>query len=63
MRVLELFSGTHSVGKVCKEYGWEVVSVDLENADINTHILKWDYAKDYKEGDFDIICFASMLLI
>jgi len=55
MRVLELFSGTHSVGKVCKEYDWEVVSVDLENADINIDILKWDYKKDYKEGDFDII--------
>ena len=55
MRVLELFSGTHSVGKVCQNYGWDVVSVDLKNADINIDILKWDYKKDYKEGDFDII--------
>ena len=29
MRVLELFSGTGSVGKCCKELGWDVVSVDL----------------------------------
>ena len=55
MKVLELFSGTGSVGKVCKEKGWEVVSLDLTNADINIDILKWDYKKDYKEGDFDII--------
>jgi len=55
MKILELYSGTHSVGKVCKEKGWEVVSLDLDNADINIDILKWDYKKDYKEGDFDII--------
>ena len=55
MKVLELFSGTHSVGKVCEEKGWEVVSLDLENADINMSILDWDYKKDYKKGDFDII--------
>lgn len=56
MKVLELFSGTHSVGKVCKEKGWEVLSVDIDGrADINIDILKWDYKKDYKEGDFDLI--------
>ena len=45
MRVLELFSGTHSVGKVCKEYGWEVVSVDLENADINIYGMELENGK------------------
>ncbi len=55
MRVLELFAGTHSVGKVCKELGYEVVSLDLAGADINTDILEWDYKKDYKPGDFDCI--------
>ena len=55
MRVLELFAGTGSVGKVCKEKGWDVVSLDLQNADINIDIMDWDYAKDYKEGDFDIV--------
>jgi hypothetical protein len=54
MKVLELFSGTGSVGKVCKELGWEVVSLDLKGADINTNILDWDYTQ-YAVGDFDII--------
>ena len=52
MRVLELFSGTGSVGKVCKELGWEVVSLDLKGADININILDWDYKN---VGSFDII--------
>ena len=54
MRVLELFSGTGSVGKVCKDLGYEVVSLDLKGADINTDILKWDYTQ-YAVGHFDII--------
>jgi len=54
MRVLELFSGTHSVGKVCKEKGYEVVSLDLKGADINMNILEWDYTQ-YTVGHFDII--------
>ena len=55
MRVLELFSGTGSVGKVCKKLGWKVVSLDLKYADINTDIMDWDYKALYKEGDFDIV--------
>jgi len=56
MKVLEVFSGTHSVGKVARAKGWEVLSLDIDgDADINIDILKWDYKKDYKEGDFDII--------
>jgi hypothetical protein len=55
MRVLELFSGTGSVGKVCREKGWEVISLDLKGADINTDILNWDYANAYPVGHFDII--------
>ena len=34
MKLLELFSGTGSVGKVAKTLGWEVVSLGLKNADI-----------------------------
>jgi len=54
MKVLELFSGTGSVSKVCNELGFEVISLDLHNADINCDILKWDYTK-YNVGEFDII--------
>ncbi len=54
MKVLELFSGTGSVSRVCNELGFEVISLDLHNADINCDILKWDYTK-YNVGEFDII--------
>jgi hypothetical protein len=54
MRVLELFSGTGSVGKICKENGWEVISLDLKGADINVDIKEWDYTI-YPVGHFDII--------
>ena len=58
MKILELFSGTGSVGKIAKEKGWEVVSVDIRtyhDQEPPTHlvdILKFDYKK-YK--NFDII--------
>ena len=55
MRILELFSGTHSVGKVATELGYEVLSLDMDgNADINIDILDWDY-KQYPVGYFDVI--------
>jgi site-specific DNA-cytosine methylase len=54
MRVLELFSGTGSVGKVCRLKGWEVISLDLKGADINTDIMEWDY-RSLPVGHFDII--------
>jgi len=31
VKVLEVFSGTGSVGKVCKDLGWDVVSVDIRD--------------------------------
>jgi len=46
MLVLELFSGTGSVGKNAKKRGFKVISVDSNkktNADIITDILEWDY--------------------
>ncbi len=55
MKVLELFAGTHSVGKVCEELGHEVVSLDLAGADININILEWDYKKAFEPGHFDAI--------
>ena len=43
MNMLELFSGTGSVGSVAKNLSFNVVSLDLKNADINCNILEWDY--------------------
>ena len=54
MKLLELFSGTGSVGNVAKTLGWEVVSLDLKNADINEDILTWDYKK-YEPNYFDMV--------
>ena len=44
MRVLELFSGTGSVGNVCKALGIEVASLDRDMpADFQSDIKDWDY--------------------
>ena len=57
MRLLELFSGTGSVGNVFKEHGWEVVSLDRDMpADISTDIMDWDYRNSpYPPKHFDVI--------
>ena len=55
MRVLDLFSGTHSVGKVASALGYEVVSLDLSDATICCNILEWDYKAAFSVGHFDII--------
>ena len=55
LKVLELFSGTGSIGKCCKELGYDVLSLDLDlPADINIDIMEWDY-KIYPKDSFDII--------
>ena len=55
MSVLELFSGTNSVGKVCKEIGWKTVSVDLiMEADHKCDIMDFDY-KQYPRDHFDVV--------
>ena len=55
MKVLELFSGTGSVGKCCKQLGWDVVSVDMIlPADHKCDIMDFDY-KQYDKDDFDIV--------
>ena len=54
MRFLDMFSGTHSVGNVAREMGFEVVSLDLTDADICTDIMEWDYTK-YEPDYFDVI--------
>ena len=56
MKLLELFSGTGSVGKVFKENGWTVVSLDRDmDADIKTDIMDWDYQAMYEPGAFDVL--------
>ena len=57
MRLLELFSGTGSVGSAFASVGWEVVSLDSDpktEATIHGDILTWDYTT-YPPGHFDAI--------
>jgi len=55
LKVLELFSGTGSIGKCCKQLGWDVVSVDLLlPADHQVDIMNFDY-KQYSKDEFDIV--------
>ena len=55
MKLLELFSGTKSVGKVAERLGYDVTSLDLIfPADIKIDILDWDYTI-YPTGYFAII--------
>ena len=62
MKILELFSGTGSIGKVCKKRGYEVVSLDRDlEADIMEDILTWDYTK-YEVGFFDLITASPVCL-
>ena len=49
-----MFSGTGSVGLVAKARGFNAISLDLKNADINTDILKWDY-KQFNRNHFSFI--------
>ena len=53
MRLLELFSGTGSVGRVFSEAGWEVISVDMDPSSGATHvadILVWSYQMTNKKN-------------
>ena len=73
MRVLELFSGTHSIGKVAHSLGWEVVSLDRDLGDdcpwteyksdkhIKEDILTWNY-KEFPKGHFDLITASPVCL-
>jgi hypothetical protein len=57
MRLLELFSGTGSVGRAFANAGYEVVSLDINNRarpTIWADVLQWDY-KAYAPGHFDVI--------
>lgn len=55
MNVLELFSGTGSVGKVCEMLDWNVVSVDMIlPATHKCDIMEFNY-KQYPKDHFDIV--------
>ena len=54
IKLIELFSGTKFVGKVAEQLCYEVISLDLKDADINCNILDWDYTI-YPVGHFDVI--------
>lgn len=72
--VLELFSGTHSIGKVAHRLGYEVVSLDRDlggecpfksgyksDTHIKADIMDWDY-KVYEPGHFDVITASPVCL-
>jgi hypothetical protein len=57
MRILELFSGTGSIGKTFGGLGWTVVSLDIDPkavASICEDIRTWDYSV-LPSGSFDVV--------
>ncbi len=67
MRILELFSGTSSVGKVAKELGYEVYSVDkfMDTTISDKHFLIDIHDFDYEQFDknyFDVISASPVCL-
>lgn len=55
MNVLELFSGTGSIGKVCDKLGWNVISVDFElPATHEIDLMDFDY-KQYPQDHFSVV--------
>ena len=57
-RMLDLFSGTGSVGQAFAERGYEVISVDIERhfkPTIVTDVLTWNYKYHFKPGYFDVV--------
>ena len=70
IKVLDLFSGTHSLGKECHKRSWHVTSVDRDlpeydkldkdrkyksDKHFQEDIMTWDY-KQYEPGHFQIVC-------
>lgn len=55
MKLLEIFKGTGSVGKVAVKMGFKVISIDFDpifTPVIETDILLWDYKKFYKDTKY-----------
>ena len=56
--VLELFSGTKSIGRAFQRFGWDVISVDVSNEHNPTHclnLLEFDYKTLYLPGAIDFV--------
>jgi len=72
-RLLELFSGTHSIGRVAEKMGYDVTSLDRDlpakskiydytsKNHLKTDIMTWNY-KIYKPGHFDVITASPVCL-
>lgn len=58
MKVLDIFSGTGSVSKMCNKLGYQCISIDISDKyhkpTIIIDIMKWNY-KSFKPKHFDII--------
>ena len=55
MKLLELFSGTGSIGRAFEALGWEVTSLDLEGEPtIKCDILDWDHTA-FPPGHFQVV--------
>ena len=74
LKLLELFSGTHSIGKTAIKRDYKITSLDMDlpakskiydytsNNHIKIDIMNWDYKSDYSPGDFDIITASPVCL-
>ena len=57
-KMLDLFCGTGSVGRVFAALGYQVVSVDMDpryNADFQVNVLDWDFEATFDRGQFDVV--------
>ncbi len=73
MNVLELFSGTHSIGVVCKQRQFNVTSLDRDlgaksklydyrsTNHISEDIMTWDY-KQYDPETFDLVTMSPVCM-
>ena len=57
-KMLDLFSGTGSVGEVFRRHGYEVISLDncaAAKPDILVNIRDWNFRQQFAPGEFDVI--------
>jgi hypothetical protein len=63
MRILDLFSGTHSVANAARPLGHEVVTLDIVlPADIQCDLRQWDHTT-YPPGHFDLIVASPLCAV